>query len=255
MEDRDNYSIKLEVFEGPLDLLLHLIRKNEVDIFDIPISLITDQYVEYIDIMESLNINVAGDFLVMAATLIHIKSRLLLPEKDEMSDEEDPRSEITGPLIEYLQIKDLAGELSERDVLDRDVFQRQPVDGYMSDFEPEEVPLNVNLFQLMDAFKRIVENRIPDAEITFRADNISLSDRISFILDQLKLTQSMYFKELFNEDRTLAELVITFLAVLELVHMGLIRVYQPSVGSDLRLEARFEDKEEIDNEQIIKNDN
>lgn len=254
MEERDEYKVRLEIFEGPLDLLLHLIRKNEVDIFDIPITIITDQYLEYIDMMKALNINVAGDFLVMASTLIHIKSRLLLPEKDENGDGEDPREEITRPLLEYLQFKELAGELSERALLERDVFKRGPVNDY-SDFEPEDVPLDVNLFQLMDAFKRILENSIPDAEIIFNADRFSVKDRISFILDNLKEKTTLFFKELFKEDRTVAEFVVTFLAVLELVHIGLVKVYQPSMDNEIRLEARFEDDEEIKNEQITEDDN
>jgi segregation and condensation protein A len=254
VEEIENYNIKLEIFEGPLDLLLHLIRKNEVDIFDIPITLITDQYLEYIDMMKALNINVAGDFLVMASTLIHIKSRLLLPEKDEDGEAEDPREELTRPLLEYMQFRELAGELAEREVLERDVFQRRPDKDYSADFDPEEQQIEVNLFQLMDAFKRILESNIPDAEITFRTEHYSINDKISHILDILKEKQSVYFKELFAEDRTLAEFVITFLAVLELVHMGLIRVYQPSVDSDIRIEARFEENEEI-NVQIVEDDN
>jgi chromatin segregation and condensation protein Rec8/ScpA/Scc1 (kleisin family) len=119
VEEREDYKIRLEIFEGPLDLLIHLIRKNEVDIFDIPIALITDQYLAYINMMKALNINVAGDFLVMAATLIHIKSRLLLPGRGEDGEEVDPREEITRPLLEYLQFKDLADDLSERQVLER----------------------------------------------------------------------------------------------------------------------------------------
>ncbi|MFC1495744.1 segregation and condensation protein A, partial [Thermodesulfobacteriota bacterium] len=234
--------------------LLHLIRKNEVDIFDIPITIITDQYLEYIDMMKAFNINVAGDFLVMASTLIHIKSRLLLPETDEAGDEDDPREEITRPLLEYLQFKELAGELSERSILERDVFKRSPVNDY-SDFEQEDVPLDVNLFQLMDAFKRILENNIPGAEITYEADRLSVKDRISFILDSLKEKTTLFFKELFNEDRTIAEFVVTFLAVLELVHIGLIKVCQPSMDNEIRLEARFEDDEEINYEQITEDDN
>ena len=254
MEEREDYKIKLEIFEGPLDLLLHLIRKNEVDIFDIPITIITDQYLEYIDMMKALNINVAGDFLVMASTLIHIKSRLLLPEKDG-EDGEDPREEITRPLLEYMQFKELAGELSERSLLERDVFKRVPVNDY-SDFEPEDVPLDVNLFQLMDAFKRILESNIPDAEITFEADTLSVKDRISLILDNLRDKTTLFFNELFNEDRTVAEFVVTFLAVLELVHIGLVRVYQPSIDNEIRLEARFEDDDEENKyEQITEDDN
>jgi segregation and condensation protein A len=255
LEDREEYKIRLEIFEGPLDLLLHLIRKNEVDIFDIPISLITDQYLEYLDMMKALNINVAGDFLVMASTLVHIKSRLLLPEQDMEDGEEDPRIEITRPLLEYLKFKEVAGELSAREMLDRDVFKRFVADDYTSEFKDDEAQLDVNLFQLMDAFKRILEKKIPDARITFKADNWTIKDKIALILEELKEKTTVFFKDLFTESKTISEFVVTFLAILELVHMGLIRVYQPSIDKEIRLEARFEDNEEEKNVEITEDDN
>ena len=141
-----DYEVRLEIFEGPLDLLLHLIHKNEVDIFDIPIATITDQYLEYLDVMKALNINVAGDFLVMASTLIHIKSKMLLPELID-EEEEDPREEITRPLLEYMRFKEIAGELSEREILDKDVFARKISDYLKSQTEQEEPPMDVNLFR------------------------------------------------------------------------------------------------------------
>ena len=248
MIDNSEYKVRLEIFEGPLDLLLHLIRKNEVDIFDIPIALITDQYLEYLDMMKALNINVAGDFLVMASTLVHIKSRLLLPERDEEGgEEEDPRTEITRPLLEYLKLKEMAGELSERELLDRDVFKRHLPEDYMAQFEGEDIQLDVNLFQLMDAFKKIIEQRLPDASINFVADKVTIKDKIAFIMDQLKETSTLFFKDLFNESRTIAEFIVTFLALLELVHMGLVKVFQPGPEKDIRLEAHFTDNEEENN--------
>jgi segregation and condensation protein A len=247
MTDNTEYTVKLEIFEGPLDLLLHLIRKNELDIFDIPISLITDQYLEYMDMMKALNINIAGDFLVMASTLVHIKSRLLLPDQDEDGEEEDPRMEITRPLLEYLRLKEMAGELSERELLDRDVFKRHLPHDYMAQFEGEEINIDVNLFQLMDAFKKIIEQRLPDTPINFVADKMTLKDRIAFIMEQLKETQTIFFKDLFKESRTITEFIITFLALLELVHMGLIRVFQPDPDKDIRLEAHFTENEEEGN--------
>jgi segregation and condensation protein A len=140
-----DYEVKLEIFEGPLDLLLHLIHKNEVDIFDIPITTITDQYLAYLDMMKALNMSVAGDFLVMAATLIHIKSRMLLPGSDEEEDE-DPRDEITRPLLEYMRLKEVAQELSEREILGRDVFSRK--DGSWEEADPNDIEprLDINLF-------------------------------------------------------------------------------------------------------------
>ncbi len=168
MTNSKDYEVKLEIFEGPMDLLLHLIRKNEVDIFDIPIATITDQYLEYIDILKTLNISLAGDFLVMASTLIHIKSKMLLPGFED-EGEEDPRMEITRPLLEYLRLKELAGELSERELLERDVFTRRLSLEYRDQFVGEESLLDVNLFQLIDAFKRIVDEKIPGVPLTFKS--------------------------------------------------------------------------------------
>ena len=256
MNDETDYTVKLEIFEGPLDLLLHLIRKNEVDIFDIPISLITDQYLGYLDMMKAFNINVAGDFLVMASTLIHIKSRMLLPErpKDGETDEEDPRMEITRPLLEYMKLKEAAEELSGREMLDRDVFKRQLPGDFVSQFQGEDVPLDLNIFQLMDAFKRIVEQRVPDAEITFAAEQWSVKERMSFIMNKLKTDSEVFFTDLFKGDRSLAELVATFLALLELVHAGLIKIYQPDINKDIRLEAHFNDNGEETDVEVIEVD-
>jgi len=238
-----DYEVRLEIFQGPLDLLLHLIRKNEVDIFDIPIATIADQYLEYLDMMKALNINVAGDFLVMASTLLHIKSRLLLPHLEE-DEEEDPRVEITRPLLEYLRLKEMAGELLERELLDRDVFARRLSPEYTVQLESEEPLLDVNLFQLMDAFKRILDERLPGVPLRVEFEKWSLKDKTSYILERLKNEGSIYFRDLFTEDKTISEFIVTFLALLELVHMGMIRVFQPDPGKDIRLKALFEDNED-----------
>jgi len=243
-DNATNYEVKLEIFQGPLDLLLHLIRKNEVDIFDIPIAVITEQYLEYLDIMKALNITIAGDFLVMASTLIHIKSKMLLPGSED-EEEEDPRSELTRPLLEYLRIKEVAGELSERDILDRDVFIRRFSPDYQREFQGEEPLLSVNLFQLIDAFKKIIEQNLPGTVFKVQPQKWSLKDKISFILERLKNDGVVYFRELFLEDRTISEFVVTFLALLELVQMGLVRVFQTDLDKDIRLEAHF--KEDQDN--------
>ena len=250
MENNIEYEVKLEIFEGPLDLLLHLIRKNEVDIFDIPIATITDQYLEYLDMMKSFNIEVAGNFLLMASTLIHIKSKMLLPEYGEDEEEEDPRIEITGPLLEYLRLKEIAGELSERDILDRDVFTRRLSPLFKDQLQGEEPLLDVNIFQLMDAFKRIVEERLPGVPLRVVPEAWSIKDKTSQILDSLKANEIIYFSDLFKNDTTISEFIITFLALLELVHMGLVRVFQPDPNEDIRLEAHFKDDEESNHGKI-----
>ncbi|MBN1102155.1 MAG: segregation/condensation protein A [Deltaproteobacteria bacterium] len=240
-----DYEVKLEVFEGPLDLLLHLIRKNEVDIFDIPIATITDQYLHYIDMMKALNISVAGDFLVMASTLIHIKSRMLLPASEEEEQEEDPREEITRPLLEYLRLKELAVDLSDRPLLGRDVFAHPQPEDFSTHFEGEEPLLHVNLFQLMDAFRKLLEQKIPDAQIQFRGDKWAVKDKINHILEIVKAQGTHYFTDLFEEARTISEMVVTFLALLELVQMGLLKVFQTDPVSDIRIElCLYEEKED-----------
>ena len=256
MENNIEYEVKLEIFEGPLDLLLHLIRKNEVDIFDIPIATITDQYLEYLDMMKSFNIEVAGNFLLMASTLIHIKSKMLLPDYGEgEDDEEDPRVEITGPLLEYLRLKEIAGELSERDLLDRDVFTRRLSPLLKDQLLGEESLLDVNIFQLMDAFKRIVEERLPGVPLRMQAERWSLKDKTSQILESLKNNEIIYFSDLFKKDSNLSEFIVTFLALLELVHMGLVRVFQPDPHEDIRLAAHFKDDEESNHGKITEINN
>jgi segregation and condensation protein A len=233
------YEVKLEIFEGPLDLLLHLIHKNEVDIFDIPIATITDQYLEYIDIMKALNINIAADFLVMASTLTHIKSKMLLPGlKDD--DEEDPILEITQPLLEYMRFREAAEGISERDMLDRDVFiRRSPVD-IQDHIKAEDTPLDVTLFQLMDAFKRIIEQELPGAKIQVHLEKWTIKGKMEAIMTHLKENGSAFFYEIFSKDRTISEFVVTFLALLELAHLGLIGVFQPTHTSDIQLIPQFD---------------
>lgn len=234
------YEVKLEIFEGPLDLLIHLINKNEVDIFDIPISRITNQYLEYLDLMEALNISVAGDFLVMASTLIHIKSKTLLPNVSDMDEEEDPRLEITRPLLEYMQLKEKAQELAERDMLGRDVFSRQESLHTRRLLKGEDVLLDVSLFQLMDAFRQMMDQRSPDAGMHIQSEKWSIKEKSQFILDVLKTRDTILFHELFDREGTISEFIATFLALLELVHAGLVRVFQSSYKSEVKLMACFE---------------
>ena len=237
-----DYEVRLEIFEGPLDLLLHLIHKNEVDIFDIPIATITDQYLEYLDVMKALNINVAGDFLVMASTLIHIKSKMLLPELID-EEEEDPREEITRPLLEYMRFKEIAGELSEREILDKDVFARKISDYLKSQTEQEEPPMDVNLFQLMDAFKRIVDQRLPGVQLKLQIAKWSVKEKTELIISLLRQKRELVFGDLFSEDRTISEFIVTFLALLEVIHIGLVKVLQPVSQGEIRLFACFDDEE------------
>lgn len=222
----DIYRVRLEdIFEGPMDLLVHLIKKNEVDIYNIPISLITNQYLEYIEWMKSMNIDVAGDFLVLAATLAHIKSRMLLPVQEDEEDEDDPRSQIVEPLLEYLQMKSAAEDLAARSLLGEDVFVR-PSENQRFTFDPGEQMVRVGLFELIDAFQTILERAAPDQIVEFEADAVSVKDRIAQIIDIIEVKTSVTFDELFAKPVIKTEVIVTFLALLEMVKIGLIEVVQ-----------------------------
>jgi segregation and condensation protein A len=221
------YQVQLEdVFEGPMDLLVHLIKKNELDIYDIPVALITEQYLQYVEWMKAMNVEFAGDFIVMASTLAQIKSRMLLPvhEGDEEEDE-DPRLELTRPLLEYLQMKSVADQLIERNLLGETTFIRNSSrDEFLT--SPDDEFIKIGLFELIDAFQKILD-RIPgDHRVDMRSDEISVKDKISQIVDILEVKGSMTFLELFSDNPDRHEVIITFLAILEMVKLALIRIVQ-----------------------------
>lgn len=220
------YQVKLDhVFEGPMDLLIYLIKKNEVDICDIPIALITDQYLGYLEWMKSMNIDFAGDFLVMAATLSHIKSRMLLPVHGDETDEEDPRLEVTRPLLEYLRVKSAAQMLLQRDLLGKDTFTRTA--GYDGDVAPAaEDVIRVGLFELIDAFQKILKNISPEHRIDMTTDGISVKERICQIVDLLEIHGDITFEQLLGEAFDKQMVITTFLAVLEMAKLNLIRIFQ-----------------------------
>lgn len=226
------YSVKLDAFEGPLDLLLHLIRKNEVDIYDIPISLITRQYLEYLKLMHELNLDLAGDFLVMASTLLQIKSRMLLPlhesEEGEGEQEEDPRAELVRRLIEYQRYREAGLELGARELLGREVFVRPCSDGCcLEGLLIDEGPFELDLFELSDAFNNLLA-RIPMARAHEVAaqDSLSIVDAINEILTRLAGQESLLFETLFQDDMSRERMIVTFLALLELCRIKLIKVLQ-----------------------------
>ncbi len=228
------YEIKLEIFEGPMDLLVHLIRKHEVNIYDIPISLITDQFLAYIDLLQSMDIDFAGEFLLMASTLTKVKSAMLLPARDDEDEDEDPRMEIARPLAEYLQIKSAAEQLSERALLGKDTFSRSPT---KEDFpiDSEDRIIKVGLFELIDAFKKILDSVTDEHKIDFSADRISVKDRITEIVEILEEKGSVVFTELFSSSTNKGEVIITFLAILEMVKLGLVQIAQHVQSGIIRL--------------------
>lgn len=217
-----------------MDLLIHLIKKNEVDIYDIPIALITEQYLAYIEWMKLLDIDIVGDFLLMASTLAHIKSRMLLPSHGLEEEEEDPRLEIVRPLAEYLQIKSAAEELASRNMLGDQIFTRRTNKNDYVDSGEQEM-IQVGLFELIDAFQRILQKVSKEHTVDLASDKISVKDRMNSIIDILEEKGSVSFLELFPEEPQKMDLIITFLALLELMKLNLIRAAQSAQSGIIRL--------------------
>src|SRR6266540_538663 len=242
------YHVRLDEFEGPLDLLLHLIKKSEINIYDIPIAVITKQYLEYISLMKYLNLDVAGEFLVMAATLIHIKSRMLLPDDSEGDDEddsgEDPRAELVRRLLEYKQFKEAAGELVQRGQQWREVFGRPALErGHISDLSPEEdeddTILDLTLFDLVDAFQDIIQRTPVKALVEVTADHLTVKDRMNHILERLESESAVAFETLFHPEEGRMVVIVTFLGLLELIRIKLVRAYQSEAFGSILVSRVF----------------
>jgi segregation and condensation protein A len=235
-EERSPYTVRLEVFEGPLDLLLHLIHKNELDIFNIPIALITEQYLDYLKLMKVLNLDIAGEYLLMASTLLHIKSQMLLPALSEEEEEEgeDPRAELVRRLLEYQKYKNAAAELEKRPMLDRDVFIRlMPAE---TEKPAEEERMEVSLFELLEAFRQVLERMKPESFHEVILERISVEEKIEEILSLLQReNRSIAFHLLFPEQAPLRLVIVTFLAILELVKMKRVRIFQMAPFETIRV--------------------
>jgi len=221
----DPINIKLPVFEGPFDLLLHLIRENKIDIYDIPIALITSQYLEYIEMMKELNLEIAGDFLVMAATLIHIKSRMLLPPDEETvtEEQEDPRRELVQRLLEYQKFKEAASDFRKREDDWMKVFHREPFSE--DEGEGELYLFDLGLFDLLDAFKKILD-KAPREVVSITKETLTVKDKMSAIMEMIEGQEAVRFEDLFRDGITRIQIIITFVALLELIRLGLVRAYQ-----------------------------
>jgi segregation and condensation protein A len=250
---RGLYRVSLPVFEGPLDLLLHLIKKSEVEIVDIPIATITEQYLAYLEVMRGLSLDVAGEFLVMAATLTLIKSRMLLPPSEEEDEEEeaDPRADLVRQLLEYQRYREAALALSERPLLQRDVFVREPVMDAQETGEPGELPrLKVTVWELLDAFRGVLKRLRPEAVHEVVAERISLRDRVRTMLQALSVARSLDFDSLFDEDASRFDVIITFLAMLELMKMGAARATQEERYGRIVIELAVTDVSAISLESV-----
>jgi segregation and condensation protein A len=228
--------IRLDNFSGPLDLLLHLIKSHEMDIYDIRIVEITEQYLSVIEQMQHLDLDIAGEFLLMAATLIHIKSRMLLPVSDEISEEdEDPRAELVKRLLEYQRYKQAAEIFQNMPQLERDVFtaQFQFSDFMTDDGEDSEVP--VGLYQLADAMYQLLKEKPPEVFHEVIRETLSVAEYIDNITDKLLERKRLGFREIFSNNYSRSELVVTFIATLELVKMHVINIEQMGDFSEIWL--------------------
>jgi segregation and condensation protein A len=221
------YQVKLENFEGPLDLLLYLIKEHEVDIYDIPISLVTQQYLQYLELLKLLDLEVGSEYLLMAATLLRIKSKMLLPRRPEGDEEEaaDPREELVQRLLEYRQFKEAAGVLNEHQDRNADVFYHPIAENWdeeMNGVETLDTRLagNLNLWDLLQAFKFTLDRAADDFDRTVERESISIEDRMDDILGNLKKRKNLFFSSLFQEDLSRSFLIITFLALLELIRQN-----------------------------------
>jgi segregation and condensation protein A len=234
--------IKVEAFEGPLDLLVHLIKKNQMNVYDIQISVITKQYLEYLNLMQELNLDVASEFLVMAATLIHIKSKLLLPRPEtaagDPTDDEDPRDALVRRLIEHQQFKAAAEMLHDKATLRSAQWARpdsriEEIAG--DDYEPE---IEVDLFSLLSAFKQVLERARERPPVLLPPEQISIETRIEQMLERLSETEACGFEDLFDGDYTRTDMIVTFLAMLEMIRLKLIRVFQQGGQGAIRVYKR-----------------
>mgnify|MGYP006081307235 FL=1 len=237
----NDFAIRLPAFEGPLDLLLYLIRRNEVDIYDIPIAHVTSQYIEILDSMENLDLEVAGEFFVMAATLMYIKSRMLLPQKDQGTNQDvedddiDPRWELVQQLLEYKKFKEASSEIEELILNSNDLIARiGPKEALQAVERPLKPVERVDLWNTFNQVLRRLAERITTGEIN--AEQVTVADRMEFILLRFKQKPNFLFSELFEATTTITTIVATFLAVLELTRLGEILIKQDRAFSDIRCE-------------------
>jgi len=238
MAKQEEYKVDLEVFEGPLDLLLYLIRKDEVDIYNIPIERITTQYMEYLGVMRMLDLNIAGEFIVMAATLMMIKSRMLLPMEDRGEEEEeeeaDPRWDLVRQLVEYKKFKDIANQLQEREFHQENIFEFGGKS--VIAVEPDDAGLtlqDVGLFDLIAAFSEVLKKAPPEQLGEIAADRYTVADKIDYLLKTVRGGGALRFSQMFSRMASRNEIICTFLALLELLRLRQITAEQDARFGDI----------------------
>ena len=245
MENEMGIPIKLQVFEGPLDLLLHLIDKNKVNIYDIPIVEITEQYLDYVNNMEKQDLNVVSEFLVMAATLIDIKTRMLLPkEVNEDGEEEDPRDELVQKLLEYKMYKYISYELKDRELdAGRALYKKPTIPNEVLQYEQpvdlDELLSDVTLSKLNDIFKMVMERQVDKIDPirskfgNIEKEEVNLPDKMEYIREFAKKNKKFSFKDLLMEQKSKLHVIVSFLAILELMKVGFINIVQENIFDDI----------------------
>jgi segregation and condensation protein A len=251
---RDSYRVKLEIFEGPLDLLLYLIKKDEIDIYDIPIARITEQYLAYLELMQELDISVAGDFLVMASTLIYIKSKMLLPPDPKVDGEEDlsedPRAELIERLLEYQKFKSASQMLYSRGEIESACYTRGPLETDSSN--PE---VSTTLFDLLRVFREVLKRAEAQIEMEIARDEMTIAEKLAQIHAMLEERERINVRELFEMSRSKRELIITFLALLELVKEWKIYLIQDEPFGDIFASRRADAPHEVEEEPAEEGNN
>jgi len=239
------YQVKLEVFEGPLDLLLHLIKKEEIDIYNIPISRITEEYLAYVELLKLLNLEIAGEFLVMAATLLQIKSKKLLPVIDldaENQEELDPCQELVRQLLEYKRFKEVAKVLEQREIKQQQIYTRPPVK--IEKIGDEEYVIEASLFDLLDAFKNVLKSSVKTVREIIQ-EEVRIEERMKIIRDRLAEKESLTFEDIFTPESTKMEMIVSLLGLLEMIKQKEIKIMQTRLFDKIRIFRRLPDDQEI----------
>jgi segregation and condensation protein A len=232
------YKIKLEIFEGPLDLLLYLVRKDHLNIYDIPIAKVTEQYLEYLDLMQLLDLNIAGEFLVIAAELMKIKSKMLLPAEETAGSEEeqaDPRAELLQRLLEYEKFKQIAESLREKEVSQKEVFKRPKVEIDSGASGEKEVYFEASIFDLISAFTQALKDIPKEVFYEVIKDEFTIEEKIHQLLHMLLVAPRVKISELFSKAKNKFEIIVTFLAILELIRMREILCLQKDLFAEIEV--------------------
>jgi len=232
-----SYKIRLEIFEGPLDLLLYLVKKDHLNIYDIPIAKVTDQYLAYIELMKLLDLNIAGEFLVMAATLLQIKSKMLLPaDPNQLQEEEvDPREELVKRLLEYEKFKEIAENLRQKEVSQQEIFKRTTPQKIEAGPEEKEVYFEASIFDLITAFSKALEDIPKEAFYEVIKDEFTVEEKVHQILHLLLVRESVCISELFSQAKNKIEIIVTFLSILELIRMKEVAARQKGIFEEIEI--------------------